>query len=115
MGRGADSRRSVAAKPAAILRRGAVQQLSKRPAQALLVGIAGVRGDFLHREVAAAEQLFGALQMHAADRIPLEVAECGDIVAIIGIKDVFTGDTLCDPDQPILLEKYLTAADRFGS
>jgi elongation factor G len=44
-------------------------------------------------------------QMHAADRIPLESAESGDIVAIIGIKDAFTGDTLCDPEEPILLER----------
>jgi elongation factor G len=51
------------------------------------------------------ENVSRMFQMHAADRLPLDVAECGDIVAIIGIKDAFTGDTLCDPDQPILLEK----------
>ena len=36
-------------------------------------------------------------QMHAADRNPIDVAEAGDIVACIGIKDAITGDTLCDP------------------
>jgi len=51
------------------------------------------------------ENVSRMFQMHAADRIPLDVAESGDIVAIIGIKDAFTGDTLCDPDKPILLEK----------
>jgi elongation factor G len=51
------------------------------------------------------ENVSRMFQMHAADRLPLEVAEAGDIVAIIGIKDAFTGDTLCDPDKPILLEK----------
>jgi elongation factor G len=51
------------------------------------------------------ENISRMFQMHAQDRNPLEVAEAGDIVACIGIKDVLTGDTLCDPDAPILLEK----------
>jgi elongation factor G len=51
------------------------------------------------------ENVSRMFQMHAADRIPLESAESGDIVAIIGIKDAFTGDTLCDPEEPILLER----------
>jgi elongation factor G len=51
------------------------------------------------------ENVSRMFQMHAADRIPLDVAEAGDIVAVIGIKDAFTGDTLCDADHPILLEK----------
>src|SRR4051812_13356468 len=51
------------------------------------------------------ENVSRMFQMHAADRLPLEVAEAGDIVAIIGIKEAFTGDTLCDPNEPILLEK----------
>jgi elongation factor G len=44
-------------------------------------------------------------EMHAQDRIPLEAALAGNIVAVVGIKDSFTGDTLCDPDQPIVLER----------
>jgi elongation factor G len=51
------------------------------------------------------ENVSRMFQMHAADRNPIDVAEAGDIVAVIGIKDAFTGDTLCDPDSPILLEK----------
>src|SRR3989440_12210743 len=43
-------------------------------------------------------------QMHAADRNPLDVAEAGDIVAVIGIKEALTGDTLCTDDDPIMLE-----------
>ena len=35
----------------------------------------------------------------------MEVAEAGDIVAVIGIKDALTGDTLCTPDEPIILER----------
>ncbi|MBL8758853.1 MAG: elongation factor G [Phycisphaerae bacterium] len=44
-------------------------------------------------------------EMHAKDRIPLEKATAGNIVAVVGIKKSFTGDTLCDPDQPIVLER----------
>jgi elongation factor G len=45
------------------------------------------------------------LEMHANDRKPLDYAEAGDIVGIVGFKHGLTGDTVCDPDHPILLEK----------
>jgi elongation factor G len=51
------------------------------------------------------ENISRMFQMHAADRNPIEVAEAGDIVACIGVKDALTGDTLCDPDNPIILER----------
>ena len=51
------------------------------------------------------ENIARLFQMHAQDRIPMDVAEVGDIVAVIGIKEALTGDTLCDPDEPIILEK----------
>jgi elongation factor G len=44
-------------------------------------------------------------EMHAKERIPLEEAGAGSIVAVVGLKDSGTGDTLCDPDNPIILEK----------
>ncbi|MCA3006462.1 MAG: elongation factor G [Planctomycetaceae bacterium] len=44
-------------------------------------------------------------EMHAKDRNPLEETSAGNIVAVVGIKKSYTGDTLCDPDQPILLER----------
>lgn len=44
-------------------------------------------------------------EMHAKDRIPLEEVGAGNIVAVVGIKDSITGDTLCDPDNPIILER----------
>jgi len=44
-------------------------------------------------------------EMHAQNRIPLEEVTAGNIVAVVGIKDSFTGDTLCDADKPILLER----------
>lgn len=42
--------------------------------------------------------------MHAKERKRVEVAQAGDIVGLLGLKATFTGDTLCDPDKPIVLE-----------
>jgi len=50
------------------------------------------------------ERISRILQMHANKREQLKVAEAGDIVALVGVKDVATGDTLCDPEWPISLE-----------
>jgi len=44
-------------------------------------------------------------EMHAKDREALDEVGAGNIVAVIGIKDSITGDTLCDSDNPIILEK----------
>src|SRR6476620_7773700 len=51
------------------------------------------------------ENISRMFQMHAADRNPIDVAEAGDIVACIGVEDALTGDTLCDPENPIILER----------
>ena len=51
------------------------------------------------------ENISRMFQMHAADRNPIDVAEAGDIVACIGIKEAITGDTLCTEDHPIILER----------
>jgi elongation factor G len=51
------------------------------------------------------ENVSRMFQMHAEDRLPRDEAEAGDIVAVIGIDDATTGDTLCDPDHPIMLER----------
>jgi elongation factor G len=44
-------------------------------------------------------------EMHADDRKPIEEAFAGDIVALAGLKDTRTGETLCDPQKPVILEK----------
>lgn len=44
-------------------------------------------------------------EMHAKDRIPRDEARAGEIVAIVGLKNSMTGDTLCDADNPIQLER----------
>jgi len=51
------------------------------------------------------ENISRMFQMHAADRNPIDVAEAGDIVACIGVKEAMTGDTLCSDDHPIILER----------
>lgn len=43
--------------------------------------------------------------MHAKDRQPLDEIQAGQIAAVIGLKHSMTGDTLCDPDAPIVLER----------
>ncbi|MEE2710643.1 MAG: elongation factor G [Gemmatimonadota bacterium] len=50
------------------------------------------------------ERVSRILLMHANKREQLQEAFAGDIVAVIGVKDVMTGDTLCDPEWPISLE-----------
>ncbi len=51
------------------------------------------------------ERVGRILLMHANQRKEIEVAYSGDIAAAVGFKDVTTGDTLCDVDNPIILEK----------
>jgi len=51
------------------------------------------------------ENVSRIFEMHAKDRQPLEQVEAGQIVALIGLKNSVTGDTLCDPDEPIVLER----------
>ena len=51
------------------------------------------------------ERVGRILLMHANHRKEIDVAYTGDIAAAVGFKDVTTGDTLCDPDNPIILEK----------
>ena len=54
----------------------------------------------------AARERFGRIvQMHANKREEIKEVRAGDIAAAIGLKDVTTGDTLCDPDAPIILER----------
>jgi elongation factor G len=51
------------------------------------------------------ERVGRMLLMHANHREDIKEARAGDIVALAGLKNVTTGDTLCDPAKPIILEK----------
>uniref|UniRef100_A0A7C9D233 Elongation factor G, chloroplastic n=1 Tax=Opuntia streptacantha TaxID=393608 RepID=A0A7C9D233_OPUST len=51
------------------------------------------------------ERIGRLLEMHANSREDVKVALTGDIVALAGLKDTVTGETLCDPDKPVILER----------
>jgi elongation factor G len=51
------------------------------------------------------ERVGRMLLMHANNREDIKEAFAGDIVALAGLKDVRTGDTLCDPQKPVVLER----------
>ena len=56
------------------------------------------------------ERIGRIVEMHADERIELDRAQAGDIVAAIGLKNVQTGHTLCDPDNPATLEPMVFPA-----
>ncbi len=63
------------------------------------------RGDIiLNTFTGKTERVGRMVEMHADDRNELNTAQAGDIVAIVGMKDVQTGHTLCDPKYPATLE-----------
>jgi elongation factor G len=63
-------------------------------------------GDGVYNPVKDKKERIGRLlQMHAAERTEIKEVRAGDIAAAVGLKDVTTGDTLCDPEKIITLEK----------
>jgi elongation factor G len=63
-------------------------------------------GDTVYNPVKGKKERIGRmLQMHANDRKELKEVRAGDIAAAVGLKDVTTGDTLCDLKQVITLER----------
>jgi elongation factor G len=53
------------------------------------------------------ERIGRLLQMHASERTEIKEVRAGDIAAAVGLKDVITGDTLCDLEKVITLEKMV--------
>eukprot|EP00270_Netrium_digitus_P013135 TRINITY_DN433_c2_g1_i1.p1 TRINITY_DN433_c2_g1~~TRINITY_DN433_c2_g1_i1.p1 ORF type:complete len:782 (+),score=250.93 TRINITY_DN433_c2_g1_i1:48-2393(+) len=51
------------------------------------------------------ERIGRLLEMHANSREDVKVARTGDIIALAGLKDTITGETLCDPEKPVILER----------
>ncbi|XP_008791691.1 elongation factor G-2, chloroplastic [Phoenix dactylifera] len=51
------------------------------------------------------ERIGRLLEMHANSREDIKLALTGDIIALAGLKDTITGETLCDPEKPIVLER----------
>ncbi|WP_028301414.1 elongation factor G [Oceanospirillum beijerinckii] len=63
-------------------------------------------GDSVFNSVKGKKERVGRMvQMHANDREEIKEVRAGDIAALIGMKDVTTGDTLCDGDKRIILER----------
>ena len=66
------------------------------------------KGDTVFNAVKGKKERIGRIvQMHANERIEIEEIRAGDIAACVGLKDVTTGETLCDVDSPIMLEKMV--------
>ncbi|WP_109808662.1 elongation factor G [Sphingosinithalassobacter portus] len=63
------------------------------------------KGSYLNSVKDKKEKVGRMLLMHANSREDIEEAYAGDIVAIAGLKETTTGDTLCDPNKPIILER----------
>ena len=63
-------------------------------------------GDSVLNSVKGKKERIGRIvQMHANERIEIEEVRAGDIAAAIGLKEVTTGETLCDIDAPMILER----------
>jgi elongation factor G len=63
------------------------------------------KGDtILNTATGKTERVSRLVEMHANSREEIESAQAGDIVALVGLKNVRTGHTLCDPKQPATLE-----------
>jgi len=66
------------------------------------------KGDTVYNSVKGKKERIGRIvQMHANNRVEVDEILAGDIAACIGLKDVTTGDSLCDIDKPIILERMV--------
>jgi len=66
------------------------------------------KGDTVYNSVRGKKERIGRIvQMHANERQEVDEILAGDIAACIGLKDVTTGESLCDPDKPIILERMV--------
>ncbi|MTI13266.1 elongation factor G [Sansalvadorimonas verongulae] len=68
-------------------------------------GIATSGSSVINSVKSKKERIGRMVQMHSNNREEIKEALAGDIVALIGMKDVTTGETLCDPAHPIVLER----------
>jgi elongation factor G len=63
-------------------------------------------GDTVYNAIRGKKDRIGRLlQMHANQREEIKEVRAGDIAAVVGLKDVTTGETLCNPDKVIILER----------
>jgi elongation factor G len=65
-------------------------------------------GDTIYNPIKGKKERIGRiLQMHANNREELKEVRAGDIAAAVGLKDVTTGDTICDVKKPMILERMI--------
>lgn len=65
-------------------------------------------GDFVYNPIKGRKERVGRiLQMHANNREEIKEVLAGDIAAAVGLKEAITGETICDPNRPIILEKMI--------
>jgi elongation factor G len=65
-------------------------------------------GDSVYNPIRGKKERIGrVLQMHANNRVEISEVLAGDIAACVGLKEVTTGETLCDPDSEIILERMI--------
>lgn len=67
-------------------------------------GVLGKGTSILNTATGKTERVGRIVEMHADDRNELDSAQAGDIVALVGLKTIQTGHTLCDPKNPATLE-----------
>ena len=67
-------------------------------------GVVSSGSSLMNSSTQKKERLGRLLLMHANKREEVKEIQAGDIVGVIGLKNVKTGDTLCDTDQPVILE-----------
>jgi elongation factor G len=67
-------------------------------------GVLKVGAEAYNPRLKKSERISRIFRMHANQRIRVEEAKTGEIVAVMGLKETTTGDTLCDPLRPIILE-----------
>jgi elongation factor G len=66
------------------------------------------KGDTVYNSVKGKKERIGRIvQMHANNREEIDEILAGDIAACIGLKEVTTGDSLCNPEKPIILERMI--------
>jgi elongation factor G len=66
------------------------------------------KGDSVYNPIRGKKERIGRIvQMHANNRVEVEEIRAGDIAACVGLKDVTTGETLCDPSAIIMLERMV--------
>jgi elongation factor G len=75
-------------------------------------GVVATGGSMLNSVTASPEKIGRMVRMHANHTEEIKEARAGDIIALAGLEHTTTGDTLCDPDAPVILGRMPATAGR---